>query len=77
MCRWEKYYALQRGAAGHGGEYEVQAGFGWTNGVALILLEQYGRVLDWERVQQQQPPFDIRPGYPCTANPGMPLHRRR
>ncbi|XP_067826810.1 trehalase [Heptranchias perlo] len=25
-----------------GGEYEVQVGFGWTNGVALQLLDQYG-----------------------------------
>lgn len=30
------------GAPGHGGEYEVVAGFGWTNGVALSLLEEYG-----------------------------------
>ncbi len=30
------------GAPGQGGEYQVVAGFGWTNGVALSLLEQYG-----------------------------------
>jgi alpha,alpha-trehalase len=28
--------------AGSGGEYEVQDGFGWTNGVMLDLLLQYG-----------------------------------
>ncbi|GMT00414.1 hypothetical protein PENTCL1PPCAC_22588, partial [Pristionchus entomophagus] len=29
-------------AAGGGGEYEVQTGFGWTNGVILDLLDKYG-----------------------------------
>lgn len=29
-------------AAGGGGEYEVQEGFGWTNGVILDLLLTYG-----------------------------------
>lgn len=28
--------------AGGGGEYEVQVGFGWTNGVVLDLLRRYG-----------------------------------
>lgn len=28
--------------AGSGGEYEVQTGFGWTNGVILDLLDKYG-----------------------------------
>jgi alpha,alpha-trehalase len=36
---FEKYNALQPGKRGTGGEYEVQSGFGWTNGVALRLLE--------------------------------------
>ncbi len=27
---------------GSGGEYDVQTGFGWTNGVALSLLAKYG-----------------------------------
>ena len=30
------------GVAGGGGEYQVLAGFGWTNGVALSFLERYG-----------------------------------
>ncbi|KAK6025344.1 alpha,alpha-trehalase, partial [Ostertagia ostertagi] len=29
-------------SAGGGGEYEVQTGFGWTNGVILDLLDKYG-----------------------------------
>ena len=28
--------------AGRGGEYVVQEGFGWTNGVVLDLLDKYG-----------------------------------
>lgn len=31
-----------KSAAGGGGEYEVQEGFGWTNGVLLDLLVTYG-----------------------------------
>jgi alpha,alpha-trehalase len=30
------------GQGGGGGEYELQDGFGWTNGVTLKLLEKYG-----------------------------------
>jgi hypothetical protein len=33
------------GQHGGGGEYEVQSGFGWTNGVVLALLEKYGSEL--------------------------------
>ncbi|XP_072049491.1 trehalase-like [Amphiura filiformis] len=39
---FEKYDVEKQGVPGHGGEYEVQAGFGWTNGVMLTLLEKYG-----------------------------------
>eukprot|EP01062_Namystynia_karyoxenos_P002609 TRINITY_DN10920_c0_g1_i1.p1 TRINITY_DN10920_c0_g1~~TRINITY_DN10920_c0_g1_i1.p1 ORF type:complete len:535 (+),score=158.65 TRINITY_DN10920_c0_g1_i1:422-2026(+) len=42
---FEKYDSEWPGAAGGGGEYEVQAGFGWTNGVVLWMLKQYGAVL--------------------------------
>ena len=69
---YEKYYALSRGTAGHGGEYEVQAGFGWTNGVALIMLEQYAAVLDWDRVATMQPPVQITGS--CTEVPLPPQH---
>ncbi|KAJ3046211.1 hypothetical protein HDV00_000023 [Rhizophlyctis rosea] len=34
-----------KGGAGAGGEYEVQSGFGWTNGVALWVLNEFGDVL--------------------------------
>ncbi|XKL66018.1 hypothetical protein PGB90_009438 [Kerria lacca] len=38
----EKYDASVPGGHGGGGEYEVQMGFGWTNGVILELLNKYG-----------------------------------
>jgi len=36
-------YDLTGGSGGGGGEYELQDGFGWTNGVTLKLLELYGK----------------------------------
>lgn len=42
---FEKYSAVQPGHQGGGGEYGVQDGFGWTNGVALELLQRYGKEL--------------------------------
>lgn len=38
---FEKYDALVPGRYGGGGEYIVQAGFGWTNGLALDLITKY------------------------------------
>ncbi|XP_066253985.1 trehalase-like [Euwallacea similis] len=38
---FEKYDALVPGQYGGGGEYEVQLGFGWSNGVALSFIEQF------------------------------------
>ncbi|KAF4008935.1 hypothetical protein G4228_000112 [Cervus hanglu yarkandensis] len=37
-----QYDISNGGQPGGGGEYEVQEGFGWTNGVALMLLDRYG-----------------------------------
>lgn len=42
---FEKYDARTPGKYGGGGEYVVQAGFGWTNGVVFELLDTYGDVL--------------------------------
>ncbi|KAK8388520.1 hypothetical protein O3P69_020480 [Scylla paramamosain] len=39
---FEKYNVTVVGKAGGGGEYEVQPGFGWSNGVAMRLLELFG-----------------------------------
>jgi len=41
----EKYDARgAQGAAGQGGEYAPQVGFGWTNGAALAFLRHYARI---------------------------------
>ncbi|XP_038635516.1 trehalase isoform X4 [Scyliorhinus canicula] len=42
QAMFEKYDVSGDGKPGGGGEYDVQVGFGWTNGVALELLDQYG-----------------------------------
>lgn len=38
---FEKYDAINSGEYGGGGEYTVQTGFGWTNGVALSIINTY------------------------------------
>lgn len=38
---FEKFNATAIGLPGGGGEYEVVSGFGWTNGVALHLIQMY------------------------------------
>ncbi|XP_047101886.1 trehalase-like [Schistocerca piceifrons] len=42
---YEKYDATLIGVGGGGGEYRVQLGFGWTNGIILELLNKYGHQL--------------------------------
>lgn len=42
---FEKFSISDIDSAGRGGEYTVQAGFGWTNGVVLYVASQYGDVL--------------------------------
>jgi alpha,alpha-trehalase len=42
----EKYNVEEIGAFAGGGEYEVQHGFGWTNGVLLSLLDRLGSDCD-------------------------------
>lgn len=39
----EKYFAPEMGSPGAGGEYKLQKGFGWTNGVALHFLTSYAQ----------------------------------
>ncbi|XP_076675523.1 trehalase isoform X2 [Andrena cerasifolii] len=39
---FEKYDATVSGGYGGGGEYEVQLGFGWSNGIVMDLLDRYG-----------------------------------
>lgn len=42
---YEKFSNLNVDSSGYGGEYTVQAGFGWTNGVLLWTAATYGQVL--------------------------------
>lgn len=42
---FEKFSNLDINSAGRGGEYTVQAGFGWTNGVLLWAASVYGDAL--------------------------------
>ncbi|XP_078034022.1 trehalase [Augochlora pura] len=41
---YEKYDAIMPGRGGGGGEYNVQTGFGWTNGVVFELLGVFPRL---------------------------------
>lgn len=45
---FEKYDATVPGGHGGGGEYELQLGFGWTNGIIIELLDKYGHILNSE-----------------------------
>lgn len=42
---FEKFSISDIDSAGRGGEYTVQAGFGWTNGVLLWIASNYGAAL--------------------------------
>lgn len=42
---FEKYDTNRVGERGEGGEYTVQEGFGWTNGLTLELLVEHGQDL--------------------------------
>ena len=63
---FEKFSISDIDSAGRGGEYTVQAGFGWTNGVVLIVASEFGDVLVLEidrgrsRSGAASPPFPRR-----------------
>lgn len=40
-----QYSAEELGGHGGGGEYNVQFGFGWSNGVIIEYLTKYGDML--------------------------------
>lgn len=42
---FEKFSNLNVDSSGSGGEYTVQMGFGWTNGVLLWVAANYGEML--------------------------------
>ncbi|EPR80073.1 Trehalase [Spraguea lophii 42_110] len=43
---FEKYSCKEEGKEGGGGEYVIQLGFGWTNGVLLKFIKEFGDKLD-------------------------------
>ena len=49
---YSQYDAENPGKYGGGGEYTVQSGFGWTNGVIMELLNTYGAVLNTAKKPQ-------------------------
>nr|KAF6275141.1 trehalase [Pipistrellus kuhlii] len=53
---FEKYDISSGAQPGGGGEYEVQEGFGWTNGLALMLLDRYG-----DQLRSAAPPAPLQP----------------
>lgn len=55
-----QYDATVSGGHGGGGEYEVQQGFGWTNGIIMELLEMFGdRLTAEERFTSPSIPVPI------------------
>lgn len=56
---WEKYYGPAVGVPGSQGEYTVQIGFGWSNGVSLALLSSYGPNLNYTAIEStlKTPPW--------------------
>lgn len=51
---YEKYLATEVGGHGGGGEYGVQKGFGWSNGVIMDLLNRYGSTLTSSNIKNKQ-----------------------
>ncbi|KAJ8918740.1 hypothetical protein NQ315_015060 [Exocentrus adspersus] len=63
---YEKYDATVPGGHGGGGEYEVQLGFGWTNGIIMDLLSRYSN----ELTADDPPPSTEDPSSSTQALPG-------
>lgn len=52
-CIYEKYSAVYSGERGGGGEYEVQSGFGWTNGVILSFIRTFkDQIIEPEKIEK-------------------------
>lgn len=69
---FEKYCVLTPGEQGSGGEYDVQDGFGWTNGVVLELLQRYGDSLTVEPCKRSSSHVSKYRMDPCRPAPGLP-----
>ncbi|CAH0562445.1 unnamed protein product [Brassicogethes aeneus] len=64
---YEKYDSTVQGGHGGGGEYEVQKGFGWTNGVIMDLLYRYSNMT------AEDPPAPPNQAEPVTAASSSPI----
>jgi alpha,alpha-trehalase len=63
---FEKESVFNIDVSGSGGEYTVQAGFGWTNGVALYLASKYGAIISTPNC----PPVIVNGTSSNSTNPG-------
>ncbi|XP_048254050.1 trehalase-like isoform X2 [Haliotis rufescens] len=54
---FEKYDVNNVGRRGGGGEYDIQTGFGWTNGVVLDLLSRHGDILTTDKTTSDAPGY--------------------
>ncbi|KAK9502158.1 hypothetical protein O3M35_012745 [Rhynocoris fuscipes] len=74
---YEKYDASRMGIGGGGGEYEVQLGFGWSNGVVMDLMNKYGRVVNTDGLFNNETSSDQTPhnaaSIPAFSNHFGPL----
>uniref|UniRef100_A0A915J761 Trehalase n=1 Tax=Romanomermis culicivorax TaxID=13658 RepID=A0A915J761_ROMCU len=52
---FEKFDVTGASQAGSGGEYDVQVGFAWSNGVVLDLLRKYGHALHYPKTEKLPP----------------------
>ena len=64
---FEKFNASDVDASGGGGEYTVQIGFGWTNGVVLWTAANYGQYLPMPTCPQI-PIMEIQNGQNVTVS---------
>lgn len=70
---YEKYNATLLGVGGSGGEYDVQIGFGWSNGVALYYLDYYHNHTLLNITRQE----DVEYIYPQMIQLSSPFHDRQ
>ncbi|KAJ3639867.1 hypothetical protein Zmor_003199 [Zophobas morio] len=65
---FEKYDATNPGSRGGGGEYDIQEGFGWTNGIILEFLYKY-----YNKLTVDDPPSPTpKPVYASAMNSSKP-----
>ena len=66
---WKKYDVSTTGTGGGGGEYPLQDGFGWTNGVTLKMLDLI--------CPKEQPCDNVPATRPLSESTTQPLKQKR